>query len=74
MNLQPKPKKSGEALARVPAIMPGLCSGEGPGKAFTLNHRPPRAGKRAYLAATAVLTSMAVSFTVPVTVAFLPAC
>jgi len=53
----------------LPRLMPGSgCRGEGPGKTLhtelVANH----------LAATAALTSTLVPSTVPVTVAFLPAC
>ena len=71
----------GGAGAR-PRLMPGFSRGRARAKPFKLNSSPRHddAGsaelpaQRHHLAATAVLTSILVPSTVPVTVAFLPAC
>ena len=67
------------ALARVPALMPGLCRGRARAKPFHAqlarrNAAPVGSQTSHHLAATAVLTSIAVPLIVPVIVAFLPAC
>jgi hypothetical protein len=63
MNLWVEAKKMRERAGARSRFVPGLCMGEGPGKLFSR-----------YFAAAAVLTAMLSPFTVPVTVAFLPAC
>ena len=64
----------GSAGAR-PRFVPGWCWGRARAKPETLKftHRKAAVGVP-HLAATAVLTSISVPFTVPVIVAFCPAC
>ena len=64
----------GSAGARL-RFVPGWCWGRARAKPETLTFtRREAAAGAAYLAATAVLTSISVPFTVPVIVAFFPAC
>jgi hypothetical protein len=60
-----KKKMRGRTGVR-PRLNARIVLGGGPGQTFALKNR--------YFAATAVLTSMLSPVTVPVTVAFLPAC
>jgi hypothetical protein len=65
------------ALARVPAGCPDFLRGRARAKPFLIRfvgRSKNLEQKRLHLAATALLTSMFVPSTVPVTVAFWPAC
>jgi len=83
MNLQASVKKCGERWRASP-LPARILQGEGPGKTFSRfvsssgrslpRHSLAGAEQKRHLAATTLLTSMFGPSTLPVTVAFFPAC